>query len=112
MWFILRRKRKPNGSHVAQSDDGLRNGSHSRGSDDRIPNGSHLAGSYDGHTDGSDATSAMLVARDSNIELSSEGKSIHELQSLALPLGYQRHQYPASGSPDMRPPTHVPYELP
>lgn len=112
VWFVLRRKRRPNGPRLAGSDDELQNGSLSRGSDDRTPNGSPHGMSDYRHSDGNHAASAMLATSRPKTELSGEGKSIHELQSLALPPGYQRPQYPNSGSTDLRPPTHVSYELP
>lgn len=114
VWFILRRKRRPDGAQLAASDDGLRNGMQSRGSVDMTQNGSPFARSDDGHTYGaygSDATSAMLVASTPKNELSGEGKSIHELQSLAASPEYQRSRHPNSGSTDSHPPTHESYEL-
>lgn len=70
VWLVLRRKRRPNESQPAGSDDGFQNASRFARSDYAR-----------GHAYRSDATSAMLATSTPKNELSEERKSVHELQS-------------------------------
>ncbi|KAJ0106839.1 hypothetical protein J7T55_014914 [Diaporthe amygdali] len=111
VWCFLRRKKRPQGSHPSGSDPGLRHDFHLSGSDEGLQHGSHLSGSDEGLQHGFFKPSAMPPATSPKIELSGEGKSIHELQSLSRSPGYQRHHYSDSQSPDLQSRDHVSYEL-
>lgn len=102
MWFFLRRKRQSHDPHLAASE---MSGTHL--------SGSHMSGSDGGHTDGTNTPSGMYVpVRQSKIELSGEGKPIHELQSLSSTPGYQHSHYSDSRTPELQSNNHTSYELP
>lgn len=73
--------------------------------------GAHISGSDEGRPDVSDSPSVTYIARTPKIELSGEGKTIHELQSLSSSPGYQHSHYPSSRSPDLQSQGHTSYEL-
>ncbi|KAI7775315.1 hypothetical protein LA080_007032 [Diaporthe eres] len=103
VWFFLRRKKRqphdkdPSGEHMSASH----------------LSGSHMSESDGGRTGGTNTPSGMYApVTAAKIELSAEGRPVHELQSLSSTPGYQRSHYADSRSPDPQTQSHTSYELP